>query len=182
MKDKKHNDRQNFDELYEAFRKADAQKNDKVKRRRELLSQARGRIEEIAGKPKYIEAFGTERYTYEDAVRYLKEKYSAKEITFSECLDYIPNLYHVTELCGKTEDSAAYLTEGYMTKDCLETILLLPALNESDRKGAVKRNGCILLLAKKDALLDSWWIGGNPKGYELLYGGEMYILEGKKAV
>ena len=86
----------------------------------------------------------------------------------------------MTELCGKTEDPAAYLTEGYITKDCLETILLLPALNESDCKWSAKRNGCVLLLSKKDAVLDSWWIGGNKKGYVPFYREEMCILEGNK--
>ena len=183
MRNKNYSNEQNSNGIEVAFQKINKQKNDKVQNRQELLRQAHENIDRIIGKSKYIESIEIRRYTYDNAIDYIKEKYAANEITFAECLDYIPNKYHLLESCISAKDPVAYLTDGYILEQYLSAVLLLPALNDPDSKFATKKNGCILLLSKKEDVLDSWWMGGNKKGYTPLYNGELYILtNGKKAV
>ena len=88
MRNKNYSNGQNSNGIDVAFQKIHKQKSEKVQNRQELLRQAHENIDRIIGKSKYIESIKIRRYTYDNAIDYIKEKYAAKEITFATNIIY----------------------------------------------------------------------------------------------
>lgn len=162
------------------FREVYGKKDEEEKCGRAQAERAERDICEIIGKPKYIEFLKTCRYTFEESVRFIKEKYKAEQIGFAECLDYIPDKYGLIGLCRRADAPVLRLTGGYIGDEELESVLLLPALGEQNSRFVTRKNGCVLLLTKKSDFLGNWWIGGNRNGYEALYRRELCVLGGGK--
>ncbi|MCD7729557.1 MAG: hypothetical protein LUI60_06570 [Clostridia bacterium] len=109
-------------------------------------------------------------YTADDLKMYLTQKYGAAESCYPDCMDYI--FYEIPQ--GDTPINV--LTEGYVIDSECCGIYILPALCEQTDPKA-KRNGAVLILNASDGKLDSWWAGGNGKGYEIKT--ELLIFCGK---
>lgn len=156
-----------------AFFKVSQQKENKLQMRVRLRERARLKISSILNNKVKSSRHS---YTCDDFLQYVKEAYQAEEITFADCLEYIPNKYHLIESLAEAIDPVSCLTEGYITQNSLSFVLFFPPLTESMGKFRARKNGFILLLSEEAGMVSSWWIGGNAKGYENFYREELPIF------
>ncbi len=118
-------------------------------------------IERVTGK--------REKFTFEDAMKFIDNKYGARILTTEEVFEYIPNKYHIVEHCKRRDDPIGNLTEGQVCNGHPYYILLLPPKQEQVFNMFAPKNGCVVILQEEDGLITYWWVGGNTSGYKPMY-------------
>ena len=161
MKKKKQTQQKNPNDLFKKIQ--EASEADKKRRRdayQERYDDALNSIYSIVGKKE----IGT--YTREDVIAFIKKKYNATEISFTDSLDYY---YQYTPI-SLSSDPVSYLTEGMVSGQPNEVELFsFPPLAEPFRFHAPKKNGLILVLKFKENKLKSMGAFGNERGYNVLF-------------
>ncbi|MCD8040793.1 MAG: hypothetical protein LUF82_04675 [Clostridia bacterium] len=99
-------------------------------------------------------------YTADDLKLYLSQKYGAAETCYPDCMDYI--FYNIPQ----SNTPISVLSEGYVKdSECSGIFVLPPLCGQTDPKA--KKNGAVLIINAVNGKPDSWWAGGNGKGYDI---------------
>lgn len=118
------------------------------------------------------------RFSYDKAVNFLKKRYKAKEVPFTESLDYFQKNYDLDdpEKARKT-GNPSYVTDGWWGP-CDFRSFLIP-LHDTDSFYRDKyAEACVLLLKREDNLVQNWWLSKNSIDSSLiLIEQQLYIFK-----
>lgn len=138
-----------------------------IKQREELTPVLYDEICKTVGSPCKTDYLGKERFSFEQVTSYLKEKYSAVEVTLDEIVDYLPKdtfLFMDAKRFGYNLDLPLKAKFGYTAKP-IAYVLQSPCKNLG--KKSVKKEGVLVILNEIYGVLQKAYISPVSNSFVL---------------